>query len=336
MNATILSDNEKHYPVLLKEILSIISPQSGGTFIDCTFGQGGYSKAILNYPNTKILALDRDSESSKFAGELKNKNKNRFIFHNLRFGDLDKVELKNEKIRAIIFDLGFSYSQIKDYKRGLSFKSEGPLDMRMGLNDFSALEVVNNLDQKDLELIFKFFGEERDSKKIVKNIIRERKIKIIDTQKLVKIINFSKKKNNKKTHNSTKVFQALRIFVNKEISQLVDGLIKSVKILKNNGMIVFVSFHSLEDKIIKSFFKVLSENDKVSRYLPDNTATPNILKLIKKKPITPSDKELKINRPSRSAKLRYAMKINEAINFESIIYKKFKFLIDIERLSEKL
>ena len=336
MNATILSDNEKHYPVLLKEILSIISPQSGGTFIDCTFGQGGYSKAILNYPNTKILALDRDPASNKFAEELKNKNKNRFIFHNLRFGDLDKVELKNEKIRAIIFDLGFSYSQIKDYKRGLSFKSEGPLDMRMGLNDFSALEVVNNLDQKDLELIFKFFGEERDSKKIVKNIIRERKIKIIDTQKLVKIINFSKKKNNKKTHNSTKVFQALRIFVNKEISQLVDGLIKSVKILKNNGMIVFVSFHSLEDKIIKSFFKVLSENDKVSRYLPDNTATPNILKLIKKKPITPSDKELKINRPSRSAKLRYAMKINEAINFESIIYKKFKFLIDIERLSEKL
>ena len=216
MNATILSDNEKHYPVLLNEILSIISPQSGGTFIDCTFGQGGYSKAILNYPNTKILALDRDPASNKFAEELKNKNKNRFIFHNLRFGDLDKLELKNEEIRAIIFDLGFSYSQIKDYKRGLSFKSEGSLDMRMGLNDFSALEVVNNLDQKDLELIFKFFGEERDSKKIVKNIVRERKIKIIDTQKLVKIINSSKKKIIKKPITQQKFFKHLEFLLIKK------------------------------------------------------------------------------------------------------------------------
>ncbi len=336
MNATILPSDEKHHPVLLNEILSIISPQNGGTFIDCTFGQGGYSKAILKFPKTKVYALDRDNNSKQFALNLKIKNKNRFFFQNLKFGDLDKLDLENKKIKALIFDLGFSYSQIKDYKRGLSFMSEGPLDMRMGLNEFSALEVINNLEQKDLELIFKFFGEEKDSKRVAKNIILERQKNLIDTQKLVKIINKSKKKNNKKTHNATKVFQALRIFVNKEISELIKGLIKSVKILEKNGLIIFVSFHSLEDKIIKTFFRSLSENKKTSRYLPDNEEKKNILSLIKKKPILPSNEEIKLNSPSRSAKLRYAIKINNDENFEAEIYRKFQFLLDIENLSEKL
>ena len=147
MNATIISNNDKHYPVLLDKILSIISPQNGGTFIDCTFGQGGYSKAILKFPKTKIFALDRDIHSEKYANELKDKNQNRFFFHNLKFGDLNKLNIKNERVKAIIFDLGFSYIQIKDLTRGLSFNSTGPLDMRMGLNNFSASDVVNNLNQ---------------------------------------------------------------------------------------------------------------------------------------------------------------------------------------------
>ena len=194
MNATILSNNQKHYPVLLNEILSIISPQNGGTFIDCTFGLGGYSRAILNYPKTKVIALDRDINSKKFADPIKLLNKDRFFFYNSKFSDLDKLNLKNENISTIIFDLGFSFSQIKDYERGLSFDSKGPLDMRLGLNEFSASDVINKLDEKDLVKIFKYFGEEKDSKRIAKNIIRERKNKFIDTQKLVKIINSSKKK----------------------------------------------------------------------------------------------------------------------------------------------
>ena len=129
MSATILPVSEKHYPVLLDEILSIISPQNGGTFIDCTFGQGGYSKKILKFPKTKIFALDRDIHSEKYANELKVKNQNRFFFHNLKFGDLNKLNIKNERVKAIIFDLGFSYIQIKDLTRGLSFNSTGPLDM---------------------------------------------------------------------------------------------------------------------------------------------------------------------------------------------------------------
>ena len=336
MNATIISNNDKHYPVLLDEILSIISPQNGGTFIDCTFGQGGYSKAILKFPKTKIFALDRDIHSEKYANELKDKNQNRFFFHNLKFGELNKLNINNERVKAIIFDLGFSYIQIKDLTRGLSFNSTGPLDMRMGLNNFSASDVVNNLNQKELELIFKIFGDEKDGKKIARKIVLERKKNKIDTQKLVQIINICKRNNNKKIHNSTKIFQALRIFVNKEISELIKGLINSVNILEKNGILILVSFHSLEDKIIKTFFKLLSENNKISRYLPENKKKNNILKLKEKKPILPSENEIKINKPSRSAKLRYAFKISDTKNFEEEILKTFKYLIDIENFSVKL
>jgi 16S rRNA (cytosine1402-N4)-methyltransferase len=157
MEATIVSDRLKHYPVLLKEIISIISPQYGGTFIDCTFGQGGYTKEILKFPNTKVIAIDRDIESKKIAEQIRKKFDDRFFFKNIKFSQLNNLKLKNENIKAVIFDLGYSYSQIKDLDKGLSFYSTGNLDMRMGLNSFSADEVINKLDQKELEKIFKYF-----------------------------------------------------------------------------------------------------------------------------------------------------------------------------------
>ena len=148
MNATILSNNEKHYPVLLKEILSIISPQNGGTFIDCTLGQGGYSNAILKFNNTNVIALDRDINCKGIAEKIKKQNKNRFSFYNVRFSQLDKLKVKDRKIKAVIFDLGYSYSQIKDPSKGLSFESKGKLNMRLGQNNFSANEAINKLSQK--------------------------------------------------------------------------------------------------------------------------------------------------------------------------------------------
>ena len=336
MNATILSNNEKHYPVLLKEILSIISPQNGGTFIDCTFGQGGYSQSILNFSKTKVIALDRDIDCKRVAENLERKNKKRFTFYNKKFSDIDQINYEDLKVKGIIFDLGYSYTQIKDPKKGLSFENSGSLNMRMGINEFTASDVVNKLDQKDLELIFKFFGDEKKSKLISKKIVLERSQGLIDTQKLVKIINSSKKNNNKKTHNATKVFQALRIFVNKEISELIYGLIKSVKILDTNGLIVVVSFHSLEDKIIKYFFKSLSEQSKISRYYPEPLKEKKVLKIGAKKPILPSKREIEINKPSRSAKLRYAIKISNEKDFEKNFLKKFENLLQIEQLSRKL
>ena len=172
-----VSDIPKHYPVLLRELISIISPQHGGTFIDCTFGQGGYSKEILNYKNTQVIALDRDVETRENANFISKEFQDRFTFKNKKFSQLDDLRLKKENIRGVIFDLGYSYIQIKDQKKGLSFNFDGDLNMRLGLNDFSAKDVINKLDFEDLEKIFKFFGEERDSKKIARTIIEERKKK---------------------------------------------------------------------------------------------------------------------------------------------------------------
>ena len=187
-------DTPKHYPVLLNELISIISPQHGGTFIDCTFGQGGYSSEILKYSKTRVIGLDRDINSEKIGKKIKEKFPNRFLFKNLRFSRLNNLKLKNENIKSIIFDLGFSMDQLKDPKKGLSFNYLGGLDMRLGINEFSANEVINKLDAKQLEKIFKFFGDENEAKLISKNIIKERAAKNIDTQNLVKIIENSKKK----------------------------------------------------------------------------------------------------------------------------------------------
>ena len=167
-------DTAKHYPVLLSELISIITPQHGGTFIDCTFGQGGYTKKILSYKNTKVIALDRDIDSKK-ADKISKEFEDRFIFKNKKFSQLDNLKLKNENIKGVIFDLGYSFTQIKDLSKGLSFHSNGNLNMQMGINDFSAKEVINNLNAIELEKVLKTFGEEKEAKKIVNQIIVERK-----------------------------------------------------------------------------------------------------------------------------------------------------------------
>jgi 16S rRNA (cytosine1402-N4)-methyltransferase len=336
MDATIVSDEQKHYPVLLKEIISIITPQYGGTFIDCTFGQGGYSKKILEFENTKVIALDRDIESEVKANKLKDKFDDRFLFKNIKFSQLNNLKLKKENIKGVIFDLGYSYTQIKDPKKGLSFQSKGNLNMKMGLNNYSAEDAINKLEEKELDKIFKFFGEEKESKFIARNIVKERLKNKIDTQTLVKIIDNTKRKKNFKIHSATKVFQALRILVNKEISELIFGLINATKVLKKDGVLVVVTFHSLEDKIVKYFFKSLSEKKSISRYVPITEQAETLLKLKEKKAIVPSDDEIKENLPSRSAKLRYAIKKNDFYDFETDILDQFSNLIEIENFGDKL
>ena len=336
MEATIVPKVQKHYPVLLKEIISIITPQYGGTFIDCTFGQGGYSKKILEFENTKVIAIDRDIDSEAKANQIKEQYKERFIFKNIKFSQLNNLKLKNEDIKGIIFDLGYSYTQIKDPKKGLSFESSGSLNMQMGLNNYSAEDVINKLDEKELEKIFKFFGDEKESKYIARNIVKERLKNKIDTQTLVKIIDKTKRKKNFKVHSATKVFQALRIFVNKEISELIHGLINATKVLKKNGILTVVTFNSLEDKIVKFFFKSLSENKSISRYVPVTEQVENLFILTQKKAIIPSDNEVRENLPSRSAKLRYGIKKSDFYDFETDIIDQFKHLIEIENFGDKL
>jgi len=336
MEATIVPKIQKHYPVLLKEIISIITPQYGGTFIDCTFGQGGYSKKILEFKKTKVIALDRDIDSEEKANQIKKKFEDRFIFKNIKFSQLNNLKLKNENIKGVIFDLGYSYTQIKDPKKGLSFESRGSLNMKMGLNNYSAEDVINKLEEKELEKIFKFFGDENESKFIARNIVKERVKNKIDTQDLVRIIDKTKRKKNFKVNSSTKVFQALRIFVNKEISELIYGLINAAKVLKKDGILTVVTFHSLEDKIVKYFFKSLSENKSISRYVPVTEQPDTLFILPQKKAIVPTETEVSENLPSRSAKLRYGIKKSDFYDFETDILDQFKYLIEIENLGDKL
>ncbi len=334
MSVTILPEKTLHQPVLLNEVINIITPQNGGTFIDCTFGQGGYSKKILEYPNTKVIAIDRDKNSLHIASDLKKKFEDRFYFHNIKFSQIKDLKIDDE-VKGIIFDLGYSLNQIKDLSRGLSFDSKGDLNMKMGLNDFSAKDVINKLDQKELEQIFKYFGEEKNSKLISKKIVVERQKKNLDTQDLVTIVKKTKKKYYTKTNPATKVFQALRIFVNKEISELTRGLKESANIVGQNGVILTVSFHSLEDKICKFFFNQLSKQDKVSRYLPEKKSTKISFSLITKKPVIPGSQELKLNPPSRSAKLRAIKKIDTYENNKNV-FLRYKNLLNVENISEKL
>ena len=336
MIATIIPDVRNHYPVLLSEIISIITPQYGGTFSDCPFGQGGYTNKILSFPETKVIALDRDLESLKKAEEIHSKFEDRFLFENIKFSELTNLKIKDENVKGIIFDLGYSYTQIKDPKKGLSFETIGELNMRMGINDFSAKDVINILDKKELAQIFKYFGDEKDSNRIAHNIVEDRETREITTEELVRIIESSKRKKNQKTHSATKVFQALRIFVNKEISELIYGLINAAKIVKKDGVIAVVTFHSLEDKIVKYFFKSLSENKSVSRYMPKEKEEVNLFKLVNKKPLTASEKEISDNPPSRSAKLRYVIKKEDFYDFKTDILNKFNYLIEVENFSKKL
>ena len=332
MSATINLE-KKHFPVLLDELIKIISPRYSGTFLDCTFGQGGYSEKILENPQNKVIAFDRDINSLKLSEKFKKYFHNRFEFNHTKFSQIKNINSKD--IKAIIFDLGYSTDQIFDEAKGLSFNFKGKLNMKMGLNSFSAHEVINKLDKEELTKIFKYFGDEKDARKIANKILKKRDKNLITTQDLVEIINKEKKNYNFKINKSTKIFQSLRIFVNKEVSELIYGLINAYELLPIGGYIIVITFHSLEDKIVKFFFKNYSEDKRVSRYLPTAKNTNKIFQLLNKKAILPSEEEIKINPPSRSAKLRYVKKIKNGANFDEFIMK-FRNLLEIENLDKKL
>ena len=329
----ISSSETPHFPVMLDEITRICSPDKGGIYIDCTFGGGGYSKKLLKFSNTKVIALDRDEFIIKIGQELEKKYPNRFFFHQKKFSEVNTV-VENQLVDAVIFDLGLSSIQLNNLKRGFSFKSKDKLDMTMGISDLSAQDAINNLSEIDLKLIIKILGEEDEASKIAKNIVKARlEKKITRVDQLVKIIEKSKKKIfSSKINPSTKTFQALRIYVNKEISELINGITKATKILKPGGKLVIVSFHSIEDKIVKYFFSNFSKNrSNPSRYLPeDNNTACFLFEKYNKKVIKPTSHEIKINNPSRSAKMRFAIRSKNRFLFPQNLFKKFGNYLDIE------
>ncbi|MDC0472585.1 16S rRNA (cytosine(1402)-N(4))-methyltransferase RsmH [Pelagibacteraceae bacterium] len=326
-----------HFPVMLSEVVKICNPKPGDQFLDCTFGGGGYTKELLKFSQTEVIAIDRDISTIKIAKKIKKDYSNRFSFFNEKFSNIERVLKKNQKVDAIIFDLGMSSFQLLDMTRGFSFKSKDKLDMKMGLGSISAEEIINDLDENILILIIKILGEEKEAKKIVKNIIKARSIKRISlVSELVKIIEKSKKKNYaKKINVCTKTFQALRIFANKETSELIEGITKATKFLKVGGKIIVISFHSIEDKIVKFYFNNYSENkSKPSRYLPEEVDNENIFfESYRNKPMSPSKVEIEKNPPSRSAKLRFALRNKNIFKEPNELKNKFKKYLQLEGIN---
>jgi len=313
------SFNFVHKPVLLNESISFLTNKRNTIFIDGTFGDGGHTKALLEKNKTcKVYAIDRDPNVKENVKFFQKKYDNRFKFIPGKISDLETIvsheNLKN-KVDGILFDLGISTRQLKDIKRGFSFQNDGPLDMRMGESEETAADFLNNQSENKIsDVIFKY-GEEGSSRKIARAIINYKKKKRIErTLELVGIIKSVKKSSKNKFINpATKTFQAIRIYVNNELEELKSGLISAINILRKKGRLAVISFHSLEDRIVKNFFN--KHSGKIynkSRYLPQpepNNTIRKSLKIITKKVIKPMKEEIELNYYSRSAKLRVIEKI---------------------------
>ena len=297
-----------HKSVLLKETIDLLNIRGNGKYIDATLGYAGHSSEILRRLEKEgfLFAFDQDEEAIKFSKERLNKiNSNFKIFHTNFKNMKDYVD---EKVDGILFDLGVSSPQLDNSERGFSYHSDAPLDMRMDKRQsLSAYEVVNNYDLIKLIQIFFEYGEEKYSKVIAKAIVNNRPINT--TLELAEVIKASVPESYRNSaHPARKVFQAIRIEVNKELEILTESINNAFDLLNSGGRLAIITFHSLEDRIVKKVFKKLTDEDEISKKLPI-VETKQKAKLITKNPIIPSDSELEENRRSRSAKLRVIEKI---------------------------
>lgn len=301
----------KHYSVLLNESIEGLNIKEDGIYVDCTLGYAGHSSEILKrIKKGYLFAFDQDSEAIKYANETLSKiSDNYFIIHS-NFVNLKKELAKRNisKVDGILFDLGLSSPQIDEISRGFTFMQDAPLDMRMNREDVkTAYEIVNTYSFEQLVNIFYIYGEEKMAKPIALGITRKRKeAEIKTTKELVSIIESSVgAKYFNKNHPERQIFQAIRIEVNNELDVLQKVLPDAIKLLNKGGRIAVITFHSLEDRIVKQVFKLNSEIDSKVKGLPEIPEKYRpLIKLINRKPILPSDKEINVNSRSKSAKLR--------------------------------
>ena len=307
----------KHYSVLLNEIIDSLNINPKGIYVDATLGYAGMSKKILEAldEDGMLIGIDQDRDAREYAQVELAKIGSNYQILPINFVDMKKSleDLGINKVDGIIFDLGFSSPQIDDEKRGFSFMKDAPLDMRMNQDEkFNASNIVNNASEEELTKYFYEYGEEKLGKVIAKKIVSIRKSKKINTTlELVEIIKSATGANYfYKNHPERKIFQALRIAVNNELEVLESVLPDAIDLLKSGGRLSVITFHSLEDRIVKNTFKKYSEVNEIFKGLPDipDEYKPKI-KIINKKPILPSEDELKINSRSHSAKLRIVERI---------------------------
>ena len=299
-----------HIPVLLNEVVSGIAPKNGGVYVDGTFGAGGYSKAVLNAADCKVYAIDRDPTAIDAGRETAARYDGRLTLIRGTFGQMKELlgAFGVDRVDGVMLDIGVSSMQIDDAERGFSFQKDGKLDMRMSREGQSAYDVVNRFSEKELADIIYQYGEERFSRRIAKAIVEARRESPIETTlALAQTVHSVMPKKKDGIDTATRTFQALRIYVNDELEQLRSGLSEAEELLVKGGRMAVVSFHSLEDRIVKTFMQEKSgKTARASRYAPEVAQTAPTLKLLNKKPILPSSEECDKNPRSRSARLRLA------------------------------
>ena len=301
-----------HQPVMCQEVLSALSPEKG-LYIDATFGGGGYTRALLNYSQAlQVIGIDRDDQAISqgqkcFAHEIA---QGRLVLFCKRFSSLKRITQDfSEPILGIVFDLGVSSDQIDTPERGFSFLREGPLDMRMGLCERSAEDFVNTAPEEKIAFVLKTFGEEKFARKIARKIVAYRKeAPLTTTTALSKLVEDVLPYKNTRIHPATRTFQALRIWVNSELQELKDGLKEAAEILAPKGRLVVVSFHSLEDRIVKQFFRPHLKSFHSRHTLEPSLPPPPLTFRGPKKPFYPTGEEIEHNPRARSARLRWGEK----------------------------
>ena len=311
-----MSDTSLHIPVMLDEVICALAPADTGLFIDATFGNGGYSRAILSSASCSVAAIDRDPDAILRGQELNDAAHGRLSLFEGPFSQMAEM-MENTpfaKVDGIVFDLGVCSTQLDQPERGFSFRQDGPLDMRMSKDGTYAAHIVNHFGEADIANILWRYGDERASRRIARAIVQARLNAPIErTAQLTNIIHsVMPRPKPGQADSATRSFQALRIYVNAELEEIEAALIAAEKLLKPGGILAVVSFHSLEDRIVKLFLADRSgAKARPSRHLPDvgNEAPPTFT-LTPRKPIPPTDAEIGINPRSRSAKLRVAQRTN--------------------------
>ena len=299
----------RHVPVLVRAVIEQLNVRDGGIYLDGTFGAGGYSQAILAAANASVIGIDRDQSAIALGAALVQQAAGRLTLVEERFSNLDAVarQFGHQSVDGVVLDVGVSSMQLDQATRGFSFRLDGPLDMRMGGDGPSAADVVARASERDLSIIIATLGEERFARPVARAIVRQRaKAPIVTTGALAEIVGTVVHARPDRIHPATRTFQALRIFVNEELAELAAGLAAAERILKPGGRLAVVSFHSLEDRIVKTFLAERGGSRGTSRHAPVVQEPAPAFRILTKRAIAADEAEVAANPRARSAKLRAA------------------------------
>jgi 16S rRNA (cytosine1402-N4)-methyltransferase len=308
-----------HIPVLGREAIDYLAPREGGLYVDATFGAGGYSRAILDVPGTQVIGIDRDRTAIAGGFGLVDRSGGRLRLIEDRFSNLAEIcaSQGTAAVDGVVMDVGVSSMQLDQAGRGFSFRLDGPLDMRMGQAGPTAADVVARASEGDLADIIYLFGEERHSRKVARAIVAARAASpITTTRALADLVGLVVRSKPGDIHPATRTFQALRIFVNEELDELQAALAAAERVLKPGGRLVVVSFHSLEDRIVKNFLNERARTGGGSRHLPEIAQAAPSFELLTRRPVVAGEQEVALNPRARSAKLRAAARTEAAAHAE--------------------